>query len=336
MIDKNKVRGAFLGIAIGDALGKPVETFSAEKIKSLYGKIDQYFPCSEHKWFGNDKEGTWTDDTQLSLAMANALINKRQFDVDEIAQEHVKEFQVSVKGWGNTTKQAISNIASGTHWSKACVIGESSKGVGNGVAMKVAPISVYVALTNPSCEFLKLKKDLEKIIQVSMMTHRTSVGITSGLAHVFAVWKCLNSTPDNFDHNSFIRIVCGAGMIGRRQLPDTIGVDDISNRFNMLHDYKVVTTEEIISKFGGGSSYVYDSLPFTYMFFLRNPQTIQSLYDCVSAGGDTDSNGSMLACMLGALHGTDIFPSNLIDGLDQKEMILDIADKLYDTFSKQN
>jgi hypothetical protein len=71
----------------------------------------------------------------------------------------------------------------------------------------------------------------------------------------------------------------------------------------------------------------------TYAFFLKNPSSIDSLYDCVSAGGDTDSNGSMLAGLLGALHGTGIFPQHLVDGLVEKEEVLAIADQFYATLS---
>ena len=336
MINKDKVRGAFLGLAVGDALGKPVETLSAKTIRERHGEVKEYLSCSGHKWFNGHMQGTWTDDTQLSLAIARAFVNKGEFNLDEIAREHVNEFAVNVKGWGGSTREAISKIATGVHWSQASITNKANRGSGNGVAMKVAPISVYMALTNPACEQEKWKKDLQNIMHVAIMTHRTSMAITSGLAHTFAVFKCLNSTPDNFDRASFIRTICGAGMIGRQQLPETIESDDIANRFDMVHDYENIETEEIINRFGGGSCYVYDSLPFTYMFFLRNPYTIQSLYDCVSAGGDTDSNGSMLACMLGALHGTSIFPQNLVDGLDQKEMILEIADKLYERFSNES
>lgn len=65
---------------------------------------------------------------------------------------------------------------------------------------------------------------------------------------------------------------------------------------------------------------------------MRNPNSIESLYDCVSAGGDTDTNGSMLASLLGALHGQSIFPKHLVDGLKNKDEILDLADQFYEKF----
>lgn len=333
MITKDKVRGAFLGIAIGDALGKPVETLKYETILERHGEVNSYLSCSGHKWFNGHMQGTWTDDTQLSLAIARAFINTGEFNLDEIAKQHVKEFVTDVKGWGGSTRDAISKIAHGTHWSKASITDNPKYGFGNGVAMKIAPVAAYMALTNPTCEQEKWKADLHKIMQVAIMTHRTSMAITSGFAHTFAVFKCLTVTPDKFDKGSFIRSICGAGMMGRQQLPETLTQDDIANRFDLLHNHENASTEEIIRDFGGGSCYVYDSLPFTYMFFLRNPYTIQSLYDCVTAGGDADSTGSMLACLLGALHGPDIFPAHLVDGLDQKDMILEIADQFYEKFA---
>jgi ADP-ribosylglycohydrolase len=68
------------------------------------------------------------------------------------------------------------------------------------------------------------------------------------------------------------------------------------------------------------------------MFFCRNPRSAESLFDVVSSGGDTDTNGSMIGAMLGALHGTAIFPPHLVDGLLDREAVIEIANKFFDTF----
>jgi ADP-ribosylglycohydrolase len=73
------------------------------------------------------------------------------------------------------------------------------------------------------------------------------------------------------------------------------------------------------------------SLVAIHLYVLvKNPQGIDSLYDCVSAGGDTDSNGSMLASLLGALHGAAIFPKHLVDGLLSREAVFDVANRFCD------
>lgn len=334
MNQQDKVRGAFLGLAIGDALGKPVETFKYEKIVDLHGRVDKYLSNSGHKWFDGHMEGTWTDDTQLSLAIARAMIRAGDFDLDAIAEEQVKEFKANVKGWGGSTREALARIAAGTHWSESGKTDKPRRGTGNGICMKVAPIGIHMALKNPTCQKKQWEESVSKLVKLSTMTHYTSMAITSGLAHAFATFKCFTSEPKTFDRQSFVKCVCGAGMMGRQYLPSTLTEDDISNRFAKLENYELYTGEKIIEDFGGGSCYVYDSLPFTYLWFLKNPDNIESLYDCVTAGGDTDTNGSMLGTLLGALHGTGVFPQYLVDGLDQKDMIIELADQFYEKFSK--
>jgi ADP-ribosylglycohydrolase len=73
-------------------------------------------------------------------------------------------------------------------------------------------------------------------------------------------------------------------------------------------------------------------LPFTYAFLVRNPGNIEELYECASAGGDTDSNASMLGALQGALHGTSFFPKALVDGLDRKNEIIKLADSFSERF----
>ncbi len=362
MITRDKVRGCLLGVGVGDALGKPVEMNTAEYIEATYGRVTQYLSSSSHKYFAGEMAGTWTDDTQLTLAIARAFIRSGEFDLDAIAEEHAAEFMITVNGWGRTTKDAVANLVDGGHWSdsgykatwpetqkpnmptgvmaEGDVIDQLAKsgvrprGSGNGVAMKMAPIAIYMAATNPHCDQPAWTENVNKIAKVAAMTHYTSMGVTSGLAQAFAIFKCLQSDPANFDVKSFINAVCAAGAMGRQFLPSTITDDDLENRFQYLYKHDEYYPERISDEFKGGC-YIYESLPFTYMFFVRNPHNVESLYDCVSAGGDTDSNGSMLASLLGALHGESIFPQSLIDGLDQNGLILDTADKLCDKLGIQ-
>ena len=107
--------------------------------------------------------------------------------------------------------------------------------------------------------------------------------------------------------------------------------ENIIDRFAMLDgiwdDESIDVTAE---KFGKLSCYCYDSVPGSHAFFLQNPRSIHSLYNVVNAGGDTDSTGSMVGSLLGAYNGVSIFPQKLIDGLDKKDEIIALAEKLCD------
>jgi len=70
----SKYQGCLLGLAIGDALGAPVEFLRLQEIKKRYRKdgITDF-----HEWRGF-KLGSYTDDTQMSLATAVGCIRAYQ------------------------------------------------------------------------------------------------------------------------------------------------------------------------------------------------------------------------------------------------------------------
>ena len=329
---RDKIRGCFLGTAIGDALGKPVECETPARIAEKFGRVETYLDCSNHKYFQNDDKGTTTDDWQLTKAIAKAFITTGKFDLDEIAKEHVEEFKVSVRGWGGSTRESVQRISEGVHWGESGKTTEPNRGTGNGICMKVAPVGIYMGLVNPDLNPELWEQHIKNIIGVSAMTHRTAIAVASGICHSLAILKCFMTDPnEEFHKKLFVQTICGGAIMGNSYFPTTLK-DNIKNRFEMLS--KDYTPEEIMDPalFGGGSCYVYDSLPFTYAFFLRNPNSITSLFDCINAGGDTDTNGSMIGGMLGALHGMSIFPKHLVDGLKCKDEVMEISDQFYDKF----
>src|SRR3989344_5523801 len=114
MISRDRVYGMFLGVAIGDALGMPVETFSAEKIASKYGRVTDYLRADGQKWLGDRAAGTWTDDTQLTLVVAESLIRCQGIDLDVVAQCHLEQWEKDGDlGFGGTTREALKKLKNG-------------------------------------------------------------------------------------------------------------------------------------------------------------------------------------------------------------------------------
>ena len=70
----DKYQACLLGLAIGDALGAPVEFLSLNEIKQHYGERG----ISEFQAWGGFKPGSYTDDTQMSLATAVGCIRAHQ------------------------------------------------------------------------------------------------------------------------------------------------------------------------------------------------------------------------------------------------------------------
>jgi ADP-ribosylglycohydrolase len=326
---RDRVRGLFLGTAIGDALGMPAETWSKKQIAEKYGVIKTYLGGHPHKW--NDgttwihedarEAGTWTDDTQLFLAIAKAIIDKGKIDLPSIASRHVEAMVHSIKGWGKSTRDSVANLAAGASWKDSA----TGTGVGNGVCMKIAPLGVFWAV-KPTV----YKQAMEDAANLAMMTHKTSIAVSSGLAHAGGICRILLDDHGMFSQSHFIRAVTVGSQLGEKYLPETIKEDRLTQRLEQLVDARTWDDDKIIENYGAGACYCFHSLPFTYAFFLRNPHSIESLYSVIGAGGDTDSNGSMLGGLLGAVNGTSIFPQNLVDGLHQKDEVLQVADQFCD------
>lgn len=334
-MNKDKVRGMFLGTAIGDSLGMCVEGWDAAKIKEKYGRIETYINPQGHKYHDGMRAGSTTDDTQLTITVAEALIEAEGIDLDIQAKHHVKAYKTHTGGWGRTTRESIEKLANGVHWKDSGMYSPTEKreegkkpsprGFGNGVAMKAGPFGVYMA----ACGY-DWKDVTEKLADLAGMTHPTSMAVSSCFAHAYAVYCCMVSEPERFDIKNFVNLIVNASEMGKKYYPDTLNNDDITERFKQLN--VKMTTEEIIKTFGKGTYYVYDSLPFTYAFFARNPTSVEELYECASAGGDTDSNASMLGSLLGALNGTAIFPKALVDGLEGKNELIKLADAFSERF----
>lgn len=352
---RDRIIGMFLGTAIGDALGMPVETMTMKQISDKYGKISSYIdPDQSHKWYGGKlKAGMWTDDTQLTLAIAKSLIKKGAIGMDDIIQEHIKAMDESDIGWGRSTLESVQRLKNGVHWSMSGNIG----GAGNGVVMKISPIAAFFAKANfglPEANFKdcvfpseyligRVKNAYKQIVQVTLMTHCSDMACTSSVLQLFLLELLLRGRKlEEFYYIStaiFLRPgqegesdtleerVCRLAYAYFSDWDEMIVEDDFLDYLASIN-----SVEKSLELFGGATCYVKNSLPFTYSCFFRNPRNIEAMYEAVNAGGDTDTNASMVGALLGANNGTKIFPDHLIDGLWRKEEILKIANDFCDRF----
>ena len=348
---RDKIIGMFVGGAVGDALGAPIETWTPEKVREVHGgSVEQYVLAIGHKWFKEDTfpKGSTTDDTQLTLATAEGLIEGHQNPpsvesyMDAIAQQHCGAMKESTAGWGYSTVEAIRRLQNNVHWRDSGKTTNPHRGTGNGVPMKIAPLGAWLAtpvgqdyqtsLVDPSFA--------QFCVMYSAMTHYSRMSAYAGLIHAYTVKNCLkpdeDASADNwlelwstiFDWPNQIK-----GIYDVSELNDN--EDDLQTQFSALWGHYMqnegINLDITDKLFGQGSCYVFHSLPFTYARFLKDP-TFDGLVDLVNAGGDTDTNGSMFGQLIGATHGTSIFPDWALEGLVGFAEIVETAERFCDTF----
>jgi ADP-ribosylglycohydrolase len=127
--------GCVLGLALGDALGAPHEGGTLERL--LWRLI------------GRTKLGEmrWTDDTQMTLDVAESLAKQGTVDPDDLASRFAASYRWS-RGYGPTTSKVLKRVAKGGHWQQASRSVYRDGSFGNGAAMRAPVIGLFYANRN--------------------------------------------------------------------------------------------------------------------------------------------------------------------------------------------
>jgi ADP-ribosyl-[dinitrogen reductase] hydrolase len=130
----DRALGAYLGFAVGDALGATVEFMTKGEIQAKYGV--------HRKMIGGGwlhlSPGQVTDDTEMALALGRSLIRKGRFDAFDTCEEFAAWMKTGPVDIGNTCRRGIRRfVIHGTVEGPEC-----DGDAGNGAAMRVLPLAL--------------------------------------------------------------------------------------------------------------------------------------------------------------------------------------------------
>ncbi|MGD9823062.1 MAG: ADP-ribosyl-[dinitrogen reductase] hydrolase [Desulfobacter sp.] len=130
-----KAKGAFVGLAVGDALGATTEFMTPEEIKLQYGVHKQIIGQG---WLYL-KAGQVTDDTEMSVCIGRAIRNSQGWNLSAVAEEFANWMRGRPVDVGSTCARGIRNYilnqtleAEPSRWS-----------AGNGALMRMLPVALY-------------------------------------------------------------------------------------------------------------------------------------------------------------------------------------------------
>ncbi|MDO9140753.1 MAG: ADP-ribosyl-[dinitrogen reductase] hydrolase [Methylobacter sp.] len=136
----NRALGAYLGFAIGDALGATVEFMSPQQIQKRYGVHQEMIGGG---WLGLEA-GQVTDDTQMSLAIGQAIIDHQGWNIQAVADNFVAWLESDPPDIGNTCRRGIMRYRD-----KGELFGlPRDDDAGNGACMRNLPV-VLATLNRP-------------------------------------------------------------------------------------------------------------------------------------------------------------------------------------------
>ncbi len=155
-----KLKDGIIGLAVGDAIGLPIEFKSREEL--------QENPVVDMREYGTyyQPKGTWSDDTSLSLCLLDVL--NRGYNLKSIAENFVNwliEAQFTPHGLvfdvGNTTQYSIIKLREILHFKRynelELLRNEDNPNTnGNGSLMRILPLYKEVKAKGVEQEFIKI------------------------------------------------------------------------------------------------------------------------------------------------------------------------------------
>ncbi|WP_336034353.1 ADP-ribosylglycohydrolase family protein [Halobacterium yunchengense] len=298
-MDSDRARGILLGLACGDALGRPVEFKSASKISAEHGRLDEMI--GHGTW--NQPAGTITDDTEQALCIAHSLVEQQTFDPADVADRFVAWYDTGPFDIGGMTRRALTRLKRGDEWDKAGqqVWEQSPEGqnAGNGSVMRCAPLAIPYAT------------DWERLAEVS----RQSSQITHADSRCMYGCAVLNLTI--------------AGLLDDAATPLRDALDYVGSN---APDELVAALEPLARGESPGtletSGYVVHSLQTALHDGLFAESAEEAIVTAVNRGGDTDTIGAVAGAVAGARFGASTLSDRWLAALDEAEELESLADQL--------
>lgn len=299
--------GALLGGAIGDALGRPNEGSRSASFEDDHPRhVTDYRP-----WPGwtSGPIGTITDDTQMTMCVAECLVANGYLDTVDLARRFVVWLPVG-RGKGAATTRAVTRLQAGVPWEEA---GEHS--AGNGAAMRAAPIGL-LRWNDPE----RLRREA---ILSARPTHREPMAVAGAVAMAAATAWLLTRQGNDWMPDDFVaavqRAIAGIETAPQPERRDPSSLTTLHDRIGEVPGLLVVKSPRDALGYLYGGAFVLESLPSALYCFLRSPDDVeQTLLLAANAGYDTDTVAALAGTLGGALGGVVALPQRLLPELEYR------------------
>lgn len=323
---KNKICGSFIGGAIGDALGYQIEFKKNVKEK----EITRY-----------NKKGIISDDTQMTLFTANAIIwRETKLSLEGIEVNPTMAIYKAYQDWydtqtkTNTNKDRISWIKDikelnvGRAPGITCLSSLASQKMGTienpindskgcGGIMRVAPIGLSMSHPESAGQIAA---------EASAITHGHPLGIIPSYVFATMLYFIVNENL-NIDQ---------ALKKSMQQYKETLNIYDKStnNYFEQLVDKAIQLSKQNMSdiqaiKSIGEGWVAEETFAIAIYSCLKYQNCFEDAIVCsINHDGDSDSTGAVTGNLMGAYLGYSNIPDYYLDNLELKDIILEIAEDL--------
>lgn len=326
-------QGAMLGLAIGDALAYPCEFRSRATILASFGPagLTDMVALHDPRWperpiiLGRrHPAGTYTDDTQMTIAVAEALIEVSReassgltietgaaagsADIESTMQAMARRFvawsraEDNDRAPGHTCMTGCERLAEGVPWREAGVA--DSKGCGS--AMRVAPIG------------LRFHRDHGHLLEVarasSLLTHGHDAAIEGAAAAALLVALAVERASPAEMYRAVADACCPRSA-------------DFAACWAKLPTLLDAPPEVALSEQGLGEGWVAEEAVASALYCVwRSPDDVrQTILTAANTDGDSDSIACIAGGISGARNGVEAIPAAWRETVENAGMLVDLA-----------
>ncbi len=274
-VTKGKVRGTLYGVAIGDALGAPNEGRRPWRIRE---------PVTGLRPHRGHPAGTVTDDTELTLALAESLLERGGFDPEDLAKRFVLRGARMVGG-GRATRAALSRLAAGEPWWRA-----GTPSAGNGAAMRASPVGLFFEAADEARRVAFFQ---------GLLTHRDRSALAGAIVNALLVGALARGArPEPKLLGWLVEAIRGLEVPLESRLRPGWRYT-LAEALEELPEY-IGKPEQAFRRYGLGA-FVLETLPSALALFLSHPEDPETaLLTAANAGFDADTLASLVGGWLGA------------------------------------
>lgn len=304
METKDKIYGTIFGQAIGDALGLGTEFMSKKEVREKYPDgLKEYSQIIRDYHRAKFQPGSWSDDTDMMLCIANAIIEDKGINLHTIARNFKQwVYAPETRGVGQTTLKVLS-IAE--YVEKPHQVAEliwrmtRTKNAANGSVMRTAIIG------------LKKENVVQTAEDVCKLTHFDPRCVGSCVI----VSEIINHLIWHDEQLSYSQIM----TIGNKY--DKSIAEYIDKAY-----YNGIESLELDEPSSIG--YTLKALGSALWCLFHANDFEEGLLKVVNEGGDADTNAAVACAMIGAKFGYTSIPQKYTDGLTRKSDLMRITNYL--------
>jgi ADP-ribosylglycohydrolase len=281
-----RMRLSLDGLGLGDALG---EMLSYQAHAAPQRLAENHLPAGP--WFH-------TDDTEMAISIVAVLKSHGHLHQDALAKRFARRFERDPeRGYGKMTRIQMRQIMAGAKWRDTAASAFGGQGsMGNGSAMRVAPLGAYFADDPEQCA--------EEARLSSLVTHTHREGVAGAMAAAVATataWR-LRMDEDIDRVRDFFDMVLG--QTPESQVRRGILLASITSPETPVTD--------VARAFGNGSLVTApDTVPFCIWMAAHHPRHfVEAIAKTICVGGDCDTNAAIVGGIVALSAGRESIPKD--------------------------